>query len=236
MPHESVNEPFAEEEEADSFIDTAVDFLSDIGEAIVTGLGATLTFVGDTLSTATAGITATSREIDLVIPRARVIAARFLRLRMKEAAAELENLQGGIVEALQFGVPAPALPEDLFEKLAELLINPTRIPGEPCLAPAPLLRDLLDLALGRAGGVLGDIFGSVGETVEDFLFPAFGTAEALAGSVQAVLDDPITAALNLILGQRGKIECETVGEVGVGVGVIERQIKRLEDALAGALP
>jgi len=147
-----------------------------------------------------------------------------------------ELILQALTEALDFGVlQSDALP-GVFKKLAELLIDPTRTPGEPCLAPAPLLRDLLDLALGRAGGAFGEILSGVRETVEDFILPGFGGAQVLADSVQKVLEDPITAALNLILGQRGKIECETVGGVAVGVGVIERQIKRLEDALAEALP
>ena len=149
---------------------------------------------------------------------------------------ESQALSDELAQSLDFRPTQSVVDPALFEKLAELLIDPTRTPGEPCLAPAPLLRDLLDLALGRAGGELGGIFDRAHATVEDFLFPAFGTAEALADSVQKVLEDPITAALNLILGQRGKIECETVGGVAVGVGVIERQIKRLEDALAEALP
>ena len=88
------------------------------------------------------------------------------------------------------------LPE-LLDTLAHLLLQPSRVPGEPCLAPAPLLKDLLDLALGRFGGVIGDILREVGGSVQDLLIPAFATGQGLNHSIQAILDDPITAALNL---------------------------------------
>jgi len=139
-------------------------------------------------------------------------------------------------DALDFGVAQSGGIDGLLERLSGLLIDPARAPGDPCLAPTPLLRDLLDLALGKVGSTVDGLFGTVKAKVEDFILPAFGNSRVLAESVQKVLEDPITAALNLILGQRGKIDCVTVGGVSVGVGVIERQIKRLEDALAEALP
>jgi hypothetical protein len=157
------------------------------------------------------------------------------RQNPKGLAVAVQGLQEELAGAFGFIRPSGALPPDLFELLSDLLINPTRTPGEPCLAPAPLLRDLLDLALGRASGVLDEVFGGVRETVEDFLFPAFGTAEILADSVQAVLDDPITAALNMVLGQRAKIDCVTDGALGVGIDVIGASIRRLEKELAEVL-
>ncbi len=139
-------------------------------------------------------------------------------------------------DALDFGVAQSGGIDGLLERLSGLLIDPARVPGDPCLAPAPLLRDLLDLALGKVGSTVDGLFGTVSATVEDFILPAFSNARVLAESVQKVLEDPITAALNLILGQRGKIDCVATGALGVGTGVIETQLKRLEDALAEALP
>lgn len=123
---------------------------------------------------------------------------------------------------------------DLLHTLAQLLLNPAREPGEPCLAPAPLLRDLLDLALGRVGGVLSDTVLAVGSTIQDLLIPAFAEGQALDHFIQAVLDDPITAALNLVLGQRDKIDCEVAGGLGAAAGVIETGIRRLTEAVEGA--
>lgn len=125
--------------------------------------------------------------------------------------------------------------EGLLEKLAELLLNPSRVPGEPCLAPTPLLRDLLDLALGKLQGVLGSTITKVGSTVLDLLLPAAATGDDIGRFVQAILDDPITAALNLVLGARNQTDCVVEAGLGVGAGVIETQIRRLEDALAGVL-
>lgn len=126
------------------------------------------------------------------------------------------------------------LPE-LLQKLSQLLLHPSRMPGEPCLAPAPLLRDLLDLALGKLGGVIGETVAQVGSTLQELLIPAFIEGKDLSHFIQAILDDPITAALNLVLGQRAKIDCEVAGSLGVAESVIETGIKRLEKALAEAL-
>lgn len=162
----------------------------------------------------------------------------------------LEQLVAGTPESVAFafervaeelgGFLDPLLPhsfplEGLLKKLTDLLLNPPRVPGEPCLAPTPLLRDLLDLALGRVTGAIGATLNKVKQTASDLLFPAFAKGEELARSVQAVLADPITAALNLVLGHRGQIDCEVEAGLGVGAGVIETQIRRLEGALAEAL-
>lgn len=140
---------------------------------------------------------------------------------------------GGFLEPL---LPHSFPLEGLLEKLTDLLLNPPRVPGEPCLAPAPLLRDLLDLALGKVGRTIGSTLNKVKQTAADLLFPAFAKGEELTRSVQAVLADPITAALNLVLGHRGQIDCEVAAKVDVGESIIEAGFKRLvgfvEEALA----
>ena len=142
------------------------------------------------------------------------------------------DLGGFLDPLLPHSFPLPGI----LEKLADLLLNPPRVPGEPCLAPTPLLRDLLDLALGRVSGAIGDTLNKVKQTASDLLFPAFAKGEELARSVQAVLADPITAALNLVLGQRNQIDCEVAAKVDVGESIIEAGFKRLvrfvEEALA----
>ncbi len=163
----------------------------------------------------------------------------------------LEQLLAGTPDSVAFAFESvladlgsflePILPhslslEGLLDKLAGLLLDPRRAPGEPCLAPAPLLRDLLDLALGKVSGTIGATLNKVKQTAQDLLFPAFAQGEALARSVQAVLADPITAALNMVLGQRGQIDCEVAAKVDVGESIIEAGFKRLvrfvEEALA----
>lgn len=143
-----------------------------------------------------------------------------------------EELGGFLEPLIPHSFPLPGV----LEKLADLLLNPPRVPGEPCLAPMPLLRDLLDLALGRGQGTIGTTLNKVKQTASDLLFPGFAKGEELARSVQAVLADPITAALNLVLGQRNQIDCEVTASVDVGESVIEAGFKRLvgfvEEALA----
>ena len=117
--------------------------------------------------------------------------------------------------------------EGLLETLSNLLLNPSRVPGEPCLAPTPLLNDLLDLALGKIQGGIDAIFGKVGSTVLDLLIPAAATGDDLAGAIQAVLDDPITAALNLVLGAQNQVDCVVTAHKDVGESVIEVGFKRL---------
>lgn len=148
-----------------------------------------------------------------------------------------------IEEGIQFvldGFLAFIGPESLslggsLEPLAALLVNPPRAPGEPCIAPAPLLRDLLDVALGRPGGGIGAIFETVGGVVEDLLLPGFVIGEELTQFVQAILDDPITAALNLVLGQQNQLDCVVEAGLGVAGSVIEAGIERISEVIAGAL-
>ena len=159
--------------------------------------------------------------------------------RLVAAQPQLGRITGvanrALDDVVEFLTPEVGVLPDLLKVLADLLLNPTLIPGDPCLASAPLLRDILDLALGQGKRVIEDLFGGVFDTVDDLLLPAFGSVEILTDSVQAILDDPITAALNMILGQRGKIDCEVGGGLGVGFGVIEAGAKILERHVAGLL-
>lgn len=152
-----------------------------------------------------------------------------------QLALEARRQHEDLTEFLGFMSPQALSLENLLEKLSQLLLVPTRRPGEPCLAPAPLLRDLLDLALGKIDGVFGTVFAKVGATVEDLLLPGFAAAEDLADFVQAILDDPITAALNLVLGQRSQIDCVVEGSLEAAAGVFGSQIRHIEEALTGAL-
>lgn len=124
---------------------------------------------------------------------------------------------------------------DVLATFSNLLLSPTRVPGEKCLAPAPLLRDLLDLSLGKIGGLIPDVLTSVIGGVQDLLIPAFTDAVSLTRFVQAVLDDPITAALNLVLGQRNQIECIVEGALGVADAVFDAETQRLIDLTDGIL-
>lgn len=153
-----------------------------------------------------------------------------------EFGVAAEPLMGELEEVLQFVLPQTSLLPEPFQTLADLLLHPTYVPGEACRAPTPLLRDLLDVALGRITGGLDAIFTQAKGSVLDFLLPAFGKAEELDQAVQAILADPVTAALNLVLGQQGPIECVVDARLGVGIDVIGTQIKRLEGALAEVLP
>ncbi len=183
-----------------------------------------------------AGITPGSKSAGANIAeiRADIIEAQKRPLALSVGPVILD-LQEGLGDALDFMLPQLGIPPDLFDLFADLLFDPPRVPGEPCRAAPPLLRDLLDMALGRGAAIIGQILGQVGSTVEDALLPAFGTAQDIADAVAAVLDDPITAAFNMILGQQAQIECETDASLGVGVGVIEEQIRRLEKELSEAL-
>lgn len=147
------------------------------------------------------------------------------------AAAPLAELGG----FLDFIHPQSFPLEGLLETLSQLLLNPSRVPGEPCLAPTPLLSDLLDLALGKLQGGIGAIFGKVGSTVLDLLLPAATTGDDLGRFVQAILDDPITAALNLVLGARNQTDCVVEAGLGVGASVIETQVMHLEARLLEVL-
>ena len=138
-------------------------------------------------------------------------------------------------ELVEFVTPQSIPFEGLLETFSQLLLKPTRVPGEPCLAPAPLLRDLLDVALGRITGGIGAMAVTVGQTVEDFLLPAAATGDDLAHFVQAILDDPITAALNLVLGQRNQIDCVVEGGLGVAESVFQTGVRHLEEKIAAGI-
>lgn len=155
--------------------------------------------------------------------------------RLDDLFAGQQLLYRELGEALNFTGTHESLFPNPLEKLAKLLLDPLYIPGEPCRAAPPLLRDLLDIALGRTEGGVDAIIREVDATAEDHLLPAFGTAEELARNVQSILDDPITAALNMVLGQQAKIECGVDASLGVGFEVIQTGIEKLEAALWGLI-
>ena len=191
------------------------------------------------LQFATGGLTPLQRDDFAENLIVGTITVRDITERLPETvddlASEISALHEELSGFIEFITPASLDLEGLLEKLSQLLLFPQRMAGEPCLAPAPLLRDLLDLVLGKVFGGIGATVAKVVQKVEDFLFPAFAQGEDLARFIQAVLDDPITAALNLILGQRNKIDCVVEGGLGVGAQVIEFGIERIEDALEGIL-
>jgi hypothetical protein len=150
--------------------------------------------------------------------------------------ADVEGLYEDLEGALEFILPQSLGLPELLEKLAGLLINPTYDPAKACLAPAPLLRDLLDLALGKITGGIDAIVGKVAQTAWDFLLPAGIEGDDLGRFVESVLADPVTAALNWILGKKAQIDCVVTGGLAVGEGVLETQVRRLEEALAEAIP
>lgn len=150
-----------------------------------------------------------------------------------ESAAR--DLLKDLGDAVDFVLPHTLSVEGLLEKLSELLLKPPRVPGEPCLAPTPLLRDLLDVALGKIRGGIGATVAKVGQTVLGLLTPAAIQADDLAHFVQAILDDPITAALNLVLGMQNQIDCEVTARKDVGESVIEAGFKRLVGFIEKAL-
>lgn len=162
-------------------------------------------------------------RLGVVDPGAQRITSDVLALR--------EELAG----ALDFALPQSALPQELLERMAEALLHPTFVPGQACLPTAPLLRDLLDVALGQATGGLDAGVAKVKESVLDRLLPAFGDVEFIAHSVQSILADPVTAALNLVLSKRNQIDCPVDASLGVGIGVIEAQVRRLVGAVTEAL-
>ncbi len=143
----------------------------------------------------------------------------------------LDDLGG----AVDFVLPHTLSVEGLLEKLSGLLLEPPRVPGEPCLAPTPLLRDLLDVALGRIRGGIGETIAKVGKSVLDLLTPAAATGADLAHFIQSILADPVTAALNLVLGMQGQIDCEVTARKDVGESVIEAGFKRLVGVIEEAL-
>ena len=155
---------------------------------------------------------------------------------VESITGEVHALHEALGESLDFIIPESVSLPGLFEKLSGLILNPTYVPGVPCLAAAPLLGDLLDVVLGKIAGGIDAAIAKVGETVWDFLLPAFGTVEGLTRDVESILADPITAALNWILGKQGQIDCPVDASLGAGIGVLETVMDRLTEALVEALP
>ena len=178
------------------------------------------------------------REIDESLTEAQK-AAQFVETRPAVAKdsllSDVQGLVEGLEGALDFVLPQSFPLPDLLEKLADLLLKPSYDPSKACLAPAPLLRDLLDLALGRITGGIDAIVGKVGQTIWDVLTPAGAQGEELDGFVESILADPVTAALNWILGKRGQIDCVATGSLSVGESVLETVRRRLEEALGKVL-
>ena len=146
-------------------------------------------------------------------------------------AGGADALHTDVLEFLDFVEPQSLSLQDVILTLSGFLLEPTRLPGEACLAPAPLLRDLLDIGLGKLKTGLGATLSEVGGSVKDLLLPGFTALGDLGSFVQATLDDPITAALNLVLGQRDKIDCVVEGSLSVGADVIDSSTERLTDSL-----
>jgi hypothetical protein len=168
--------------------------------------------------------------LPLTHPRNTIFGLRPAKL-IGGAVLEPKVIIEELPEVVTFPIPrAPELPES-FKKFAEAILNPTYIPGQPCIAQTPLLKDLLDVILGREGVRLGEIFQEARQTVEDLILPAEGTVQEITDAVEAVLDDPITAALNMVLGQKAKIDCETDASLGFGFGTIVRGVEKLEKAI-----
>lgn len=148
---------------------------------------------------------------------------------------DVEQLYGELEGAVASLLPSWFPEMEWLEGLFGQLLRPTYDPDKACLAPAPLMRDLLDLALGKFSGLIDATLGQVGQTVQDLLLPAATTENALEGFVRSVLDDPITAALNLVLGQRDRIDCVATGKLAVGSDTIEAQIQRVLKTVTEAL-
>jgi hypothetical protein len=149
--------------------------------------------------------------------------------------ADVEGLYEELEGAIDFILPESLDLPELLEKLSGLLLKPTYVPGEPCLAPAPLLRDLLDVALGKIAGGIDAMVRKVGQTAWDFLLPAGIEGDDLGRFVESILADPVTAALNWILGKKGQIDCPVEARLGVGTGVLNTIMERLDKALSEVL-
>lgn len=166
-------------------------------------------------------------------PAAGVSGRDDVRVESLESAAR--DLLQDLGDAVDFVLPHTLSVDGLLEKLSQLLLKPPRVLGEPCLAPTPLLRDLLDVALGKIRGGIGATVAKVGQTVLGLLTPAAATAADLAHFVQSILADPVTAALNLVLGMQNQIDCEVTARKDVGESVIEAGFKRLVGFIEKAL-
>ena len=153
-------------------------------------------------------------------------------LALARGVRDLLGSISGVVEAKTVS----ALPDATSIKaMSEQAITPSRPLTEPCLAPAPTLRDLLDLGLARIEGVLGLNFREIANSVLSLLTPAAATGDSLTRSIQSILADPVTALLNLIRGQESQVECLIKAHIGIGEGEIEGVIHELEAVLAETL-
>lgn len=169
--------------------------------------------------------------------------AREERLRLEELFAEtgdlhiLDQIQAlargvrdllGTISAGCGSVSASSLPStESIKAMSEVVLAPPRGPDEPCFAPASLLSDLLDLGLTKAAALLDQVTGGISARFINALTPAFATGESLTRAIQGILADPVTAALNLVLGLEDQIDCQVVAHKDVGEGVIEMAFKRL---------
>lgn len=173
------------------------------------------------------------------------------RLRLEELFAEtgelaildeiqalgegVRDLLGGISVAVETKTVS-ALPDATSIKaMSEQAITPPRPLTDPCVAPASALRDLLDLGLARIEGALGFPVRDVVNSILSLLTPAAATGENLNRFVESILADPVTALLNLVRGQESQVRCLVEAHLGVGAGVIETQIRRLQAVLAEVL-
>lgn len=177
-------------------------------------------------------------EVNANLERAVALAVERLGQVDPEAqriTSDVLALREVLAGALDFTLPQSNLPQEVLDRMAEELLHPTYDPDKACLPTTPLLQDLLDVALGQAAGGFGAAASKVKESVLDRLLPAFGNAEFLAHSVQKILADPVTAALNLVLSKRNQIDCPVEASLGLGIGVIETEIRRITGAVAEAL-
>jgi hypothetical protein len=154
---------------------------------------------------------------------------------VNDLSADVESLYAELEGAIDFTTAQSFPMPGLLETLSDFLLNPSYDASKPCLAPAPLLSDLLDMALGKVVGVIDATVAKVGQSVWDWLLPAGIEGDSLTGFVESVLADPVTAALNFVLGQRDRIDCVVTGEVSVGENVLEMLLRRLQGVLAEAL-
>lgn len=157
---------------------------------------------------------------------AQFVASRPAKLK-GDPVTTTQDIFEELQAALNFTLPSTSLLPEPFQTFADLLLFPTFTPGEPCKAPAPLLKDLLDIALGRIDGGIDQIIAGTRGSVMDAMIPGFGAVEEIGDAVERVMEDPVTAALNLILGQKAHIDCETDAALGVGDRVIGSATERL---------
>lgn len=169
--------------------------------------------------------------------------AREERLRLEELFAEtgdphiqeqinalahgIGDLLGTLPGAIK-SVSAPStLSAESIKAMGEAVLAPPPRPEEACLAPAPLLRDLLDLGLTKAAALLDQVTGGISARFINALTPAFATGESLTRAIQSILADPVTAALNLVLAKGRQVDCQVTAHKDVGESAIEMAFKRL---------